>query len=317
MTCAISVLMATHNGADTIDRTLAAMSDLDAPAGGWKLVIVNNGSTDDTESRVLKWRDRLPLEYVVESRLGKSRAMNTALEHAEGDLIVMTDDDVLPDRNWLTEWRRVADVLPQCSVFGGAIIPEFGETPPTWPMPKPWLTVLYAQTPDYEEGEIEPFNVSGPNMAIRKSVCDGGERFDENFLVGKYGLMGEDSEFIRRAWAHGHKVGFAPNARVRHIVHKDQMSWRWIHHRFFRHGHTMFMLEEVREDKTSKRLEFIFPRWRIRRAATSLLKLMLAAPTLNKKRIFSLSRSMAYDLGALRQAWLLSRQERPHTQGKD
>ena len=306
----ISVLLATHNGADTIGRTLAAMSELDAPAGGWKLVIVNNGSTDDTEALVLKWRDRLPLEYVTEPRLGKSTAMNTALEHAEGDFIVMTDDDVLPDRNWLTEWRRVADTLPQCAVFGGAILPEFGETPPAWDMPKSWLTVLYAQTPDYAEGEIEPFNVSGPNMAIRRSVYDSGERFDRGFLVGKYGLMGEDSEFVRRASAHGYKVGFAPSARVRHIVHKDQMSWRWMQHRFFRHGHTMFMLENVRENKDTGRLEFAYPRWRIRRVAASLLKMLGAAATLSKPGMFIQMRSMAYDLGALRQARILSRQER-------
>ncbi|MGZ5920809.1 MAG: glycosyltransferase [Rhizomicrobium sp.] len=307
----ISVLMATHNGADTIGRTLAAMSELEAPADGWKLVIVNNGSTDDTEAHILKWRERLPLEYVTEPRLGKSTAMNTALEHAEGDFIIMTDDDVLPDRNWLTEWRRVADALPQCSVFGGAIVPEFDDRPPAFEMPTTWLTVLYAKTPDLAEGEIEPFDVSGPNMAIRKSVYAGGERFDKGFLVGKYGLMGEDSEFVRRAWAHGHKVGFAPHARVRHIVHKEQMSWRWMQHRFFRHGHTMFMLEDVRENKDTKRLEFVFPRWRIRRVAVSLLKLLLAAASLNRQGIFSHCRSMAYDLGALQQARILSRQERP------
>jgi hypothetical protein len=31
----LSVLLATHNGADTIERTLVAMSALDAPDGGW------------------------------------------------------------------------------------------------------------------------------------------------------------------------------------------------------------------------------------------------------------------------------------------
>ena len=309
----ISVLMATHNGADTIDRTLAAMRDLDAPAGGWKLVVVNNASTDDTEARVLKWRDRLPLEYIVEPGLGKSKAMNTALQHAEGDLIVMTDDDVLPDRNWLTEWRRVADALPQCSVFGGAIAPEFGEYPPAWAMPIPWLTTLYAQTPDCEEGEIKPVDVSGPNMAIRKSVYDAGLRFDESFLVGKYGLMGEDSEFVRRAWDDGYKIGFAPHSRVRHIIHKEQMTWRWIHHRFFRHGRTMFMFEEVRENESTKKLEFAFPRWRIRRALGSFLSLVPAALLLDKARMFRHSRQLAYDLGAVRQAIILREQERAAT----
>src|SRR5690606_12127703 len=45
----LSVLMATHNGADTIERTLAAMSVMEPPAGGWTLIVVNNASTDDTE----------------------------------------------------------------------------------------------------------------------------------------------------------------------------------------------------------------------------------------------------------------------------
>jgi glycosyltransferase involved in cell wall biosynthesis len=311
----ISVLMATHNGADTIDRTLAAMSALEAPAEGWELVIVNNGSTDDTEARILKWKDRLPLKYAVETNLGKSKAMNRALTMARGDLIVMTDDDVLPDPGWLTEWRRTVDALPQCSVFGGAILPEFGDTPPSWPMPLAWLTVLYAQTPDYAEGEIEPYNVSGPNMAIRRSVWEQGVRLDEKFLVGKYGLMGEDAEFVKRAHERGHKIGFAPRARVRHIVQKDQLSWRWIHHRFFRHGRTMFALEEVHEDAATKQPTFAFPRWRIRRVATSLLKLVAALPSLSRQRIFSHTRSIAYDLGALKQALVLAKRRRDRRAG--
>lgn len=298
----LSVLMATHNGADTIDRTLAAMSELDAPIGGWKLVVVNNASTDDTESHILKWRDRLPLEYIVEPRLGKSAAINTALHHAEGDLIIMTDDDVLPDRNWLTEWRRVADAYPGLSVFGGTVIPEFEGPPPAWPMPEACYTVLYGKTPSQPEGEIEPFNVSGPNMAIRKSISDQGWRFGEGFLVGKNGLMGEDSDFVRRLWAKGHKVGFAPNARVRHIVHKDQMSWYWIQRRFIRHGRTMFMLDDVRRDETSNRLVFRFPWWRLRRGAESVLRLLMVAPSRDRARIFQHSRALAYDLGAISQA---------------
>ncbi len=302
----ISVLLATYNGADTIDRTLAAMAELEIPADGWELIIVNNASTDDTPSRILKWRGRLPLKYLVEPRLGKSRAMNTALGNAQGDFIVMTDDDVLPDRAWLTEWRRTADAFPGCSIFGGAIVPEFGAFPPTWSMPRSSLTVLYGQTPDLAEGETAPIDVSGGNMAIRKSVFDQGCRFDENFLIGIDGLMGEDAEFVKRAWGHGFKVGFAPRARLRHIIHKHQMSWRWIFHRFYRHGQTMFTLEEMRAGPGVNR----FPIWRIRRAATSLLQLIFAAPRFSKERIFTHTRALAYDLGALRQAWTRLGQKR-------
>ncbi len=298
----LSVLLATHNGADTIDRTLAAMSEMEPPAGGWKLVVVNNASTDDTEARVLAWRDRLPLEYIVEPKLGKSTALNTALGHAAGDLIIMTDDDVLPERSWLTEWRRMVDAYPGISVFGGVTIPAFESAPPDWPMPAWCYTVLYGQTPMQPEGEIEPINVSGANMAVRKSVSDQGWRFVEGFLVGKGGLMGEDSDFVRRLAAAGHKVGFAPNARVGHIIHQEQVSWWWIQRRLFRHGRTMFMLENVRRDEASGRLVIQFPWRQFGAGLRSGLRLLALTPGGDKARMFPQALDASYALGAVSQA---------------
>jgi GT2 family glycosyltransferase len=306
----MSVVLASHNGADTIERTLKAMSQLDPPEGGWKLVIVNNASTDATGALIRKWRDRLPLEYLVEPRLGKARAINKALARAEGDLIVMTDDDVLPDKDWLTELRRVAGALPDCAVFGGAIIPDFDGCGPPWPMPGPWRTILYAQTPDYEEGEIEPCDVLGANMTIRKSVYDAGHRFDEDFLVGKHGLMGDDSEFVARLARQGFRIGFAPHARVRHIIGKEQLSWRWMFRRAFRFGRSEIMQAEMPETDNAEAPDSRFPYWRIRRAAAALLKLVLLAPTLDRGRVFEKTQLLARDLGALRQAWLLVRRNR-------
>lgn len=307
----LSVLMATHNGADTIDRTLSAMSALDPPEGGWKLVVVNNASTDDTEARILTWRERLPLEYVVEPRLGKSKAMNRAFRHAEGDFIVMTDDDVLPDRNWLTEWRRVADSFPDYSIFGGAVVPEFEVLPPPGYVPAHCYGALYGASPHYPEGKLEPardtglFEVSGANIAIRRSVCEQGFRFDERFLVGTDGLMGEDTEFVKRLGASGYKVGFTPNARIRHIVHERQTSWRWMHKRFFRNGRATFLLIHARWNEPSGKFVFRFPRARVRTAIGSFLRLVLATLRSNRKNAFVQSHSLAYDLGAIRQALAL------------
>jgi glycosyltransferase involved in cell wall biosynthesis len=305
----LSVLIATHNGVDTIEQTLQAMSELDPPPGGWKLIIVNNASTDDSEARILSWQDRLPLRYLVEARLGKSVAMNTALSHAEGDFIVMTDDDVLPRRDWLKEWRRVADAYPHLDAFGGAIVPQFPTAPP-WTMSDSSLTVLYAATPLFAEGEIEGADVSGPNMAVRASLRDKGWRFGQGFMVGSQGLMGEDSDFIRRLVKAGHGVGFAPNAVVRHIIQEEQMSWWWMQRRFFRHGRTMFMFEAEERGARTTDERTAFPRWRIRRAAATALKFLLVAPRRDRGRTFALARSLAYDLGALKQAWLMRREPR-------
>ena len=306
----ITVLLATHNGSDTIDHTLEAMSRLEAPAGGWELIVVNNASTDATESLVLKWQDRLPLKYLIEPRLGKSKAINTGLAHAKGDFIVMTDDDVLPDRDWLSEWRRVADAWPGLDVFGGAIMPEYGDHPPRWPIPRVSLTLLYAQTPDLPESEIAPSDVSGPNMAARRPVFEKGLRFNEELLVGKNGMMGEDAEFVAIAAQRGCRIGFAPKARVRHIVHADQTRLGWILHRFYRIGRAHFLLLDM---KTMGE-QFVFPRWRVRRAISTALSLFPICLTFDRARIFDRLRELATDLGAVRQAWIVSREsKRPGT----
>ncbi len=303
----ITVLLATHNGADTIGRTLEAMSLLEPPAGGWEIIVVNNASTDRTETLVRQWQDRLPLTYLFEPRLGKSKAINSGLAKARGDLIVMTDDDVLPDRDWLCQWRRVADAWPALDVFGGAIIPEFGTHPPRWPLPRASLTVLYGQTPERPESEIAPSDVSGANLAVRRQVFDEGLRFDENFLVGTQGLMGEDTAFVRTAFEKGHRVGFTPAARLRHIIHRQQTSWLWIHRRFLRYGSAVAWAE-AHENQTAARPAF--PRWRLRQATVILMRLAGAAGRFDRNKMFEQSRQLAYHLGAVRQAMIL-RAQRP------
>ena len=126
----MTVILPSHNGGDTIGRTLDAFCRLEQPEGGWRLVVVNNASTDNTSGIVNRYASRLPLLHIQETRLGKSNALNAGIEHVRGDFVVFTDDDVLPDANWLSEWRRVAHRYPEFGIFGGAIEPEFEVPPP-------------------------------------------------------------------------------------------------------------------------------------------------------------------------------------------
>src|SRR5271165_1521921 len=177
----MTVVLPTHNGGDTIGRTLDAFCHLEQPEGGWLLVVIDNASTDGTKEVVSRYASRLPLLYVQEPRLGKSNALNTGIEHARGDFVVFTDDDVLPDVNWLSEWRRVANQYPEFGIFGGAIEPEFEVPPPSWLGETNWAIVLYTATArGRPEGEMahDAMDVFGPNMAVRADVLAAGLRFD-------------------------------------------------------------------------------------------------------------------------------------------
>src|SRR6516225_223426 len=118
----LTVLIATRNGARTLPRCLGALAGLTSPPGGWKLVVVDNGSTDATREIVASFADRLPLTFLLEPRHGKNAALNAGLGSVEGDLVVFTDDDTLPRPDWLVEMRRAADEHRSFSIFGGSVL---------------------------------------------------------------------------------------------------------------------------------------------------------------------------------------------------
>lgn len=236
---AVTVLFATRNRAGALAPVLDAMAGLTAPEGGWKLVIVDNGSTDGTEALLSGYRDRLPLTMLSEPRAGKNRALNAALPHLEGSLVILTDDDVLPQPDWLLRLLQAADEHPEAALFGGTVLPH-------WSRPRPaWLTedavpfsVLYAQQ-KRAAGACSCDAIFGPNMAVRHSVFAAGFSFSET--VGpdetrKMYAMGGETEFLRRVEAAGYKGWFVPEAVVGHIIRPEQLDEAWILARAYRYG---------------------------------------------------------------------------------
>ena len=305
----LTVLMATHNGADTIGRTLDALEALAEPLGGWRLVVVNNASSDATEPIIRSREARLPLHYLLEPKLGKPAALNTGLDHVEGDLVVFLDDDVIPRPDWLVEWRRVADANPSCAVFGGAIVPEFETPPPAWLARTNWSLMLYsATTPDRAEGPMsgDAMEVFGPNMAVRTEVIAKGVRFDRRFMAGSSALLGDETDFVDRAVERGFQVCFAPTTCVRHIVNSRQVSWRWMLRRFYRHGRTMRAIEMQKHPSGPPELLGV-PRYLIKRTCLRVAMLPLVALRCEPLRTMSHLRLIAYDLGAAKQSRLSPR----------
>ncbi|HXT48722.1 MAG TPA: glycosyltransferase family A protein, partial [Gemmatimonadaceae bacterium] len=92
----LTVLFATYNGEAVLPDVLAGFIELRSPVGGWKLIVVDNGSVDRSRAIIDSFRGRLPLEWLSEPLPGKNVALNAALGRIEGDLAVFTDDDVFP-----------------------------------------------------------------------------------------------------------------------------------------------------------------------------------------------------------------------------
>lgn len=236
----LTVIFATHNGEGTLPGVLEAFAGVTPPVGGWRLIAVDNASTDATGSLLAECERRgdLPLSVLREDRKGKNRALNAALERARGDLVVLTDDDVLPEPDWLVQMRKAADDHPDFAIFGGAIRPAFPAPLPDWLDPADVsFGVLYAATRS-ASGPCSADHVWGPNMAIRSEIVERGLRFDPEIGPGVSARypMGSETEFTVRLERHGYRAWFVAGAVVRHIVRPHQISEAYVVGRAYRHG---------------------------------------------------------------------------------
>ena len=241
----LTILFATRNRARVLADVLTAYERLESPTGGWKLVIVDNGSADASREVVARYEGRLPLVLICEPKPGKNAALNTGLEHVSGDLVVFTDDDVYPRPDWLLRLRDAADAHPEAEIFGGRVLPRWEIAPP------PWLVAYVPLAPTFTisdanqtEGPMDAQHVFGPNMAVRRKIFEAGNRFDPHIGPSNSGsyAMGSETEFVLRLTAAGARAYSVPSAIVEHFVRKSQMRLAWIIGRAARFGRGQCLL---------------------------------------------------------------------------
>lgn len=277
----LTVLIATYNREQLLREVLESYLEIYAPVGGWKLVLVDNGSTDNTQQVIREYADLLPLESVYEPVSGQARALNRGLELVEGDLVVKSDDDSFPRRDWLFQLRKAADDNPDYDIFGGAILPAWEERPASSYYSLLPQAVLYALTdPQMEAGPCPANLVFGPNMAIRKRVLDAGYRFDENRgPAGRSYPMGCETALLMKLVRDGFGAWFVPDAQVYHFIRKEQLEGGWIFRRAVNFGRGQCLKVVTSEYSGSPVMfgvprymfkKFLFQLWQVFRSGISL-----------------------------------------------
>jgi glycosyltransferase involved in cell wall biosynthesis len=113
----ISCVLPAFNEAGTLNAMLAALSDeLRQHFRRWEIIVVNDGSSDDTEIQVAPWLRGKSVRYVSLSRnFGKEAALTAGLDRARGDLVLLMDADLQHPpalvADMLRAWREGADMV--------------------------------------------------------------------------------------------------------------------------------------------------------------------------------------------------------------
>jgi glycosyltransferase involved in cell wall biosynthesis len=215
----------------------------------FEVIVVDNGSTDDTASVLQRWSRQDPrFRNVFESKLGLSCGKNAGIRNARAPLLLFTDDDTLVDPRWIQTYLTFfaahrADLI----VAGGTQVPiphDLGPWPDWFDDPSLAEVGLLRYEQQRTLGPSE--YVWGANMAIPRSVFDVCGAWNEN--VGPRGAdktTFEDTEFQDRVHAHGIAVWYCPDAVIRHRVDRGVITPRRICSTTFLRGRNKFWQDTI------------------------------------------------------------------------
>ncbi len=97
MTIRISVIIPVYNGAHTIGACLNALAGQSLPRNDFEVIVVDDGSTDNTAAIV----SRQPAHLITQKNQGAPAARNRGIDNAQGQWAAFTDADCMPSRTWL------------------------------------------------------------------------------------------------------------------------------------------------------------------------------------------------------------------------
>ncbi|MEM1241879.1 MAG: glycosyltransferase [Cyanobacteria bacterium P01_H01_bin.26] len=235
----ISAVICTYNRADRLALALDGLQTQTLSQARFEIVVIDNASTDDTQSVCATYGQRLPhLVYHYEPVQGLSTARNTGLRVAKGRYIAYLDDDAIPCARWLEEvLSAFTTVDPQPAAVGGPIYPIWELDPPCWMhyYVQGYFTILDhgGQADWFPKGEY-PY---GANMSYRRDVLLAHSGFSEELGRDGKSLLSDEERLLNLTIeADGGRFYYVPAASVQHWIPKERISRSWLLKRCYWQG---------------------------------------------------------------------------------
>jgi glycosyltransferase involved in cell wall biosynthesis len=234
----LSLILCTRNRASRLDACLAAIKKV-IFSGRWEVVIVDNGSSDNTAERIREFalRSDFPVVYVYEPGRGNSRGRNAGIAASHGEILAFTDDDCYIAPDHLT----MLDALFESEMVGfvsGRIVNSDPSDVPKAVIDAPHSRVYPARS------FIPAGSIGGGNMAFRCIALFRIGGFDPLFGSGSI-FAGEECDAAARVSLAGWTGLYCPDLVVQH--HHGEKSYDERAARFYDMGrgayHTKLLVE--------------------------------------------------------------------------
>ena len=229
----VSVLVVTLDGREMLPDCLDGLGEQTLAASDREVVVFDNGSRD----RTVEWlRQRTDVRVVAHhENLGFAEANNRAAAEARGHWLVLLNNDARPEPGFLEELVETAERHGAVAA-GGTLLDGPGEQVEFGGAGLSWLGLGFQRSswqPDFaplSDGAPMPFACGGA-MAVRRDAFLAAGGFDADYFA-----YYEDVDLGWRLNLAGHRIVYAPGARVRHRKHatSSRFSDQWRHRHWFK-----------------------------------------------------------------------------------
>lgn len=231
----ISVVVCTHNRAEQLKACLESLVSQSLDRHKYEIVVVDDASNDCTSSVLAQFPARTARNQI---NLGYAASRNVGVRVARSPIVAFTDDDCVPDRDWLNE-LLLAFNDPDVLGVGGSVVPlrtdhvllryyelnnplahNAQQEAATGNLLARFLAYLRTsfRLNSVAEGEDRLIILTGANMSLRRTALELVGGFDERFNLGA-----EDTDLSLRLHEAqpGATLRYAPRAIVAHDYNPD------------------------------------------------------------------------------------------------
>ena len=233
----VSVIVATYNRCDFLEDCIKSYNDQDCDKSLFEVLIINNNSTDATESVSKALIEKYPevdVRYMVETDQGLSYGRNRGIKEAKYGLIHFFDDDAVATPNYISTIIDTFERYPKAKAAGGKILLNYFEGRPNWA--SVYMESIFGL---FDIGDIEmefprKNYPRGSNMTMKRELFEAVGEFDVSLgRKGKIMLGGEEKEMFQRVYESGASVIYNPLTVCYHAVPEPRTRFEFIKNQVF------------------------------------------------------------------------------------
>jgi GT2 family glycosyltransferase len=221
-----SVIVPTYDRPLQLEACLTALAALRYAGDRFEVIVVDDGSAEPVDTAVALFRNRLNVSVVRQENSGPAAARNRGVEHARGAWLAFTDDDCLPNADWLQNFAYRLEKRANC-VVGGRTVNGLTDNLCS-AMSQIIVDVVYRY---YNVRPEQALFFATNNLAMPQELFRRIGGFDEAFTTS------EDRDFCDRCLCSGIRMLYAPECVV---YHGHSLSYRSFCKQHFNYGRGAF-----------------------------------------------------------------------------